>query len=330
MENYLVGDYRNTLDYVERISRGGLENFPPAIISCAITGSFQGKEVNPNLPELVEEQVQQTYDAYQAGAVMVHVHARQPEKPGEMSEDTGQYKEINRRIREKCPDIIINNTDMGGRMLTPEGKIGNLMLASIPARPEIASIDLAHAYDKVLHKKRPAPLTGRDEDELRQHFYVIQPEDAIESIQTFIKYDVKPEFEIFDLSGIKMLRQIIKMSKGEVKSPYWLSVIFGGIGIMPSITAMIEISQLLPKEAMVNIIGVGAAQMPMITTGLILGHNIRVGLEDNVFYSQGRLAKSNAEMVERAVRIAKELGRPLATPAQARKMLGLGGPRQYS
>jgi 3-keto-5-aminohexanoate cleavage enzyme len=330
VENYLVGEYRNTLDYVEKVYRGGMESFSSAIISCAITGSFQGKESNPNLPELVDEQVQQTYDAYNAGAAMIHVHARQPERPGEMSGDTGLYKEINRLIREKCPDIIINNTNMGGRMLTPEGKIGELMLASIPARPEVASIDLAYDYSKVLHKKRPAPLTGRDKDEIRQHFYVIQPEDALETMETFVKYDVKPEYEIFDIIGIKMLRQIIKMKKGDLKSPYWVSLIFGGLGFMPSITSVIEISQLLPKDAMVNIIGVGAAQIPMITAGLLLGHNIRVGLEDNVYYSMGRLAKSNAEMVERAVRIANEIGRHIATPAQAREMMGLGKPRQYN
>ena len=99
MSNYLLGDYRDTLTYLERTCKGGMEAFHPAIITCAITGSFQGKEVNPNLPEMVDEQVQAAVDAYHAGAAMVHIHARQPQRPGEVSADTELYAEINRRVR---------------------------------------------------------------------------------------------------------------------------------------------------------------------------------------------------------------------------------------
>ncbi len=327
MKDYLLGDYRNTLDYVEKVYKGGLENFSPAVITCALTGSFQGKEINPNLPESIDEQVQQAYDAYNAGAAMVHIHARQPQKLGEVSADTVLYQEINRRIREKCPDLIINNTAMGGRMLGPDGRLGAPMRASIPAAPEVASIDLMWDYSKVTYKKRLPPLGGRDEDELRQHAYVIQPEDALESMKVLDRYGVKPEYELFGLFGIKMLRQVISM--GKIEGPHWVSMLFGGNGLMPSLTSMIETAQLLPKDAILNIIGIGAPQIPMITAGLVMGHNVRVGMEDNVFYAKGRLLKDNAEMVERAVRIAGEIGRPVATPAQAREIMGLGAPRQY-
>ncbi len=327
MKDYLLGEYRNTLDYVEMVYRGGLESFHPAIITCALTGSFQGKEINPNLPESVEEQVQQAYDAYNAGAAMVHIHARQPHKLGEVSGDSELYQEINRRIREKCPDLIINNTAMGGRALTPDGKLSGLLLASIPATPEVASIDLMLSYSKTLFKKRLPPLSGRDEDELREFAYLIQPDQALESVKTFDRYGVKPEYELFGLEGIKMLRQVISM--GKIEGPYWVSMLFGGNGMMPSITSMIETADLLPKNAMLNIIGIGAPQIPMITAGLMMGHNVRVGMEDNVYYAKGRLVRDNAEMVERTVRIAREIGRPVATPAQAREMIGLGAPRQY-
>lgn len=327
MSDYLVGDYRDALSYVEKIYRGGLEGFAPAIITCAITGSFQGKEANPNLPESVDEQVQQAYDAYNAGAAMVHIHARQPERLGEVSADTDLYKEINRRIREKCPDLIINNTAMGGRMVTPDGQFGEPMRASIPAAPEVASVDLMWDYSRVVYKKRLPPLTGRDEDELRQHHYIMQPEDAVEMLNVMEQYGVKPEYELFGLYGIKMLRRLLQLKV--VSGPHWVSILFGGNGLMPSVTSMIEAAQLLPKDAMLNIIGIGAPQIPMITAGLLLGHNVRVGMEDNVYYSKGRLARSNAEMVERAIRIAREIGRPVATPAQAREMMGLGSPRAY-
>lgn len=327
MEQYLLGDYREALSYVEKVYRGGMENFAPAIITCAITGSFQGKEINPNLPELIDEQVQQAVDAYNAGAAMVHIHARQPEKPGEVSADTELYKEINRRIREKCPDLIINNTLMGGRMEGPDGRLGQPMRASIGALPEVASVDLMNDYARVLYKKREAPLTGRDTDEIRQHHYVIQPEDAVEVLDELEKNGIKPEYELFGLYGIKMLRNTLKLKK--MQGPHWVSVLFGGNGLMPSITSMIEVTQLLPKDAMLNIIGIGAPQIPMISLGLLMGHNVRVGMEDNVFYRKGQLLESNAQMVERAVRIAKEVGRSVATPAQAREMMGLSEPRIY-
>lgn len=327
MDNHLLGSYRETLNYIETVYRSGLEGFAPVILTCAITGSFQGKEVNPNLPECIDEQVQQAYDAYNAGAAMVHIHARQPDKLGEVSTDPELYREINRRIRERCPDIIINNTAMGGRMAIG-GVLGEPMRASIPAMPEVASVDLMLDYSKVLYKKRLSPLSGRDTDELRQHHYLMQPEDAVETIEVLEQYGVKPEYELFGLEGVKMLRRILQMKN--MPAPHWVSILFGGNGLMPSVTSMIEAAQLLPGDALLNIIGIGAPQIPMITAGLLLGHNIRVGMEDNVYYSRGRLLQSNAEMVERAVRIAREIGRPVASPAQARAMMGLGAPRSYS
>lgn len=328
MSDYLLGDYRDTLTCAEKYYRGGMENFAPVIITCAITGSFQGKEINPNLPESIDEQVQQAYDAYNAGAAMVHIHARQPQKLGEVSADTEVYKEVNRRVREKCPDLIINNTCMGGQMVTPDGQFSGPMRTSIPAAPEVASVDLMLDYAKVLYKKRLPPLSGRDEDELRQHHYIMQPEDAADMLTFMEKYGVKPEYELFGLYGIKMLRRLLQIK--DVPGPHWVSILFGGNGLMPSVTSMIEAAQLLPKNAMLNIIGIGAPEIPMIAAGMIMGHNVRVGMEDNVYYSKGRLLKSNAEMVERAVRIAREIGRPIATPAQAREMMGLGAPRQYN
>lgn len=327
MTDYMVGAYRGVTDYAERIIRGGLENFTPAIITCAITGSFQGKEANPNLPELIDEQVQQACDAYHAGAAMVHIHARQPDRPGEVSADTELYREINRRIREKCPDLIINNTAMGGRMFDENGVLGAPMRASLPARPEVASVDLMLDYSKALYKKRLPPLTGRDEDELRQHGYVMQPEDAAVMLGEMEALGIKPEYELFGLDGIKMLRRLLKLR--EEKTPHWVSILFGGNGLYPTISSMMEAANQLPETCMLNIIGIGAAQIPMITAGLLMGHHVRVGMEDNVFYSKGRLLRSNAEMVERAARIAREIGRAVATPAQAREMMGLGAPRAY-
>ena len=102
MKEFLYEDYSDTYDYCDRLQRGGLSDFPPAIVSCAITGANQGKSANPNLPETIDEQVKSVVEARQAGAVMVHIHARNPEKTSENSFDPEVFKEINRRVREAC------------------------------------------------------------------------------------------------------------------------------------------------------------------------------------------------------------------------------------
>ena len=116
LKEYLVGDVRDSVRYIEKMSRGGLSKLPPLIITCAITGGLHGKEANPNLPEAPEEQVREAYDAYNAGASMVHIHRRNPENPMQMSWKWEEFAEINTMVRAKCPDLIINNTCLGGRM----------------------------------------------------------------------------------------------------------------------------------------------------------------------------------------------------------------------
>src|SRR4030067_95609 len=116
LKDYLLHEYRDTSEYLAKLFRGGLSEFPPLIISCAITGANQGKEANINLPESAEEQAEQTYHAYKAGASIVHVHRRSSKNHAIMTQDPDEYKEVNALIREKCPDIIINNTAACGRV----------------------------------------------------------------------------------------------------------------------------------------------------------------------------------------------------------------------
>ena len=110
----LTEEYSQLWTYTDKLHRSGLSDFAPAIVTCAITGGNQGKDANPNLPETLEEQVQSTYEAYKAGAVMVHIHRRDPKNTRTRSTDPEEYREVNIKIREKCPDIIINNTCLCG------------------------------------------------------------------------------------------------------------------------------------------------------------------------------------------------------------------------
>lgn len=328
LKEYLVGDVRDSVRYIEKMSRGGLSKLPPLIITCAITGGLHGKEANPNLPEAPEEQVREAYDAYNAGASMVHIHRRNPENPMQMSWKWEEFAEINTMVRAKCPDLIINNTCLGGRMLNEEtGTIGDRMLASIPAKPEVASLDIHCFCENMPMKARKAPLFGRDEDAILKFHYSISPDTAKYVAQLMDEQGIKPEFEMFDIADVKYLNRLAK--DGTAKTPYWVSMLFNGNGTIPTPDMMLAATRALPDNSLLNVIGIGAAQFPMLAMAMILGHHVRVGLEDNVFYAPRELAQGNGQMVERVVRLARELGRPIATPEQARKMMGLGAPRAY-
>ena len=328
LKEYLVGDVRDSVRYIEKMSRGGLSKLPPLIITCAITGGLHGKEANPNLPEAPEEQVREAYDAYNAGASMVHIHRRNPENPMQMSWKWEEFAEINTMVRAKCPDLIINNTCLGGRTLNEEtGTIGDRMLASIPAKPEVASLDIHCFCEDMPMKARKAPLFGRDEDAILKFHYSISPDTAKYVAQLMDEQGIKPEFEMFDIADVKYLNRLAK--DGTAKTPYWVSMLFNGNGTIPTPDMMLAATRALPDNSLLNVIGIGAAQFPMLAMAMILGHHVRVGLEDNVFYAPRELAQGNGQMVERVVRLARELGRPIATPEQARKMMGLGAPRAY-
>ena len=328
LKNYLLGDYRDTVNYINMISRKGLAQFPPMIVSVAITGGLHGAEANPNLPETPEQQVQSAYDAYNAGASLVHIHARDPKNWSLMSQSSDDFLKVNSLVREKCPDIIINNTCIGGRNIDiDKEKLGSNLLASLPAKPEVASVDLA-AFSSIMKMgARKPPLTGRDRDVTARFNYFMDLNEAEMVVKTMEKYEVKPELELFDLGNVKYINELIR--RDVIKAPYWIQMLFGGNGFFPAADYMLGAANLFPKDALFSIIGIGGCQTAMVTLAMILGHHVRVGLEDNVFYAPGELAKSNAQLVERVVRIARELGRPIATPAQAREMMGLGSPRPY-
>lgn len=311
-KEWYVGDVRDTVKRAEKMSKYGLYGFPPAVLSVAITGGMHTKKANPNLPESIDEQVQQVYDAYNAGAVLVHVHARCRDNLSQMSFDSRDYMEINARIREKCPDIIINNTFVGARMYYTEKEADQLWQVSAPARPEVASLDICRNLYDFLPNQVYAQTMG----------------DCRSNIEVLDKFGCKPEVECFDLGDIQFLNKMIQ--NGMLKTPYWVQMIFNSSGITPCLETLMLAEKLLPAETMMSVIGIGAVQTPLAAASMLLGHHIRTGLEDNVYYSKGVLAESNAQLVERTVRIARDLGRPLATPAQAREMMGLGEPRAYT
>jgi 3-keto-5-aminohexanoate cleavage enzyme len=309
-----IWNYSDPYEYAKRIERAEM---PPLIITVAITGGGAGKERNPSLPETFEEQVISTYEAYQAGASSVHIHARN-ETGTETSTDPVRYREINRRIREKCPDIIIGNTT-GVSPWDEREKAVNIL----DAGPEMCSLNMGPFHVYMLQKKREFPLKGRPNDVQRDDILLATWKDIERIAKIALERNIKPELEIYNASMFWNVQKLIR--EDLIKKPYWMELIFSSSFEPPTPKSLVHMVDLVPPDSLWSVIGVGPHQLPLATLSIIMGGHVRVGFEDNLFYRKGELAKSNAQLVERVVRIAKELGREIATPAQAREMLGLNG-----
>lgn len=248
---------------------------------------------------------------------------------GATSSTPEAFKKVNALVRAKCPDVIINNTCVGGRRFDEEKNVmlPNL-LYSLEAEPEVGSVDIT-CYSMIRNMKdRKEPLKSPREAFKWNYNYMCTQNDAVRTTKLMQEKGIKPEFEVFGINDLKYVDTMMK--ENSISAPYWFQMLFGGSGIYPCAEVMMTVTKLLPAESLFSVIGVGACQSAMIALAIALGHHVRVGLEDNLFYGPHDLAKSNAQFVERVVRIAKELGRPIATPAQAREMMGLGAPRSYT
>ncbi|OPY84983.1 MAG: 3-keto-5-aminohexanoate cleavage enzyme [Smithella sp. PtaU1.Bin162] len=319
-EKDYIWDYLNPYDYMEKLRKG----MPPVIISVAITGGIHGKEANPNLPESFDEQVLQVYDCYKAGASIVHVHARKKDNPSAVSADPKDYLEINGRIREKCPAIIINNTTGGGLNMTSEQR-----MASLYANPELASLNCGPFVIQMNMKARKPPLTGRSEDTTMDICIPVTYAETELYAKTMKEKGIKAELEVYNHGQFWLVNNLIR--KKLVDPPYFIQFVMGFMtGTYPTPANLLSMIQNLPPRSFFECIGLGQNQVPMTIMGMILGGHVRVGMEDNVFIEKGKLAESNVQFVERMVRLAKEVGREVATPAVARQMLGISGkPSQY-
>ena len=323
--------------------RDHFRRWPPVIISCAITGGLHGKEANPNLPESPEEQAESTYGAYKAGCTLVHIHSRDPKTNyATGTNDPADFYKSNQLVREKCPDIIINDT--GGPMLVCDDE--EVMNKDFAARkPEVASLDVGGIFLRGKRKKR-AGVGGKIEDKMlgKTGGVAVSADEDVE-FEMFMPLGfsrteklarsmrangVKPELEVFSSQSWWFIDNLI--AQDLVDPPYWCQLVFGQEGACspPDPMSAMEMIANMPPKSLFSTIGIGPLQLPITMVGLIMGGHIRVGFEDNVYYRRGELAKSNAQLVERSVRIAHELNREIATPAQAREMLGLSAtPRQY-
>ncbi len=308
--------YSDTFEYMEQTRAG----FPPAMICVAVNGGIQGKETHDQLPERPEEIAEAVYAAYQAGASMVHVHARDPRDLTLGARRIQDWVEVNRRIRERCPDIVINNTTGGDLQMTMEER-----LSCLDASPDVASLNLTPDMSRFTMKARAAPLphprTETEIDVCIPFTYGIVENFAAQ----MKKRSIKPELETYHTGGAWVIRDLI--ARQLIEPPYLIQTVMGAqTASYPTPENVLQLLKELPEQTVWLCSGIGPFQLPLTTLALLMGGHARVGLEDNLYHSRGRKFIDNAESVKRVVRIAEELNRTISTPAETRKLLGLGAP----
>jgi 3-keto-5-aminohexanoate cleavage enzyme len=313
-------DYTDSYEFMERVRTG----MPPLIICVACNGGIQGKEANEVIPETADEIADSVHAAYEAGASMVHIHARDPHNLTQGARDTETWRDVLHKVRQSSPEIIINATTGAGPGMTMAERA-----SSLAAGPEVASLNLAPDMSQFKLKERrpplPFPRPALEIDECIPFTYGQIRDFAAE----MKRYGVKPELELYHPGCAWVVRDLIEHDL--LVKPYWIQTVMGyQTSSFPTVENVLQILKEIPKDSLWLCSAIGQFQLPLTTLATLMGGHVRVGLEDNVYYSRGRKAQSNAELVQRAVRIAHELNRPIATPAEARRMLGLSSkPSQY-
>lgn len=267
------------------------------IITVATTGAFPTKKDNPNIPLTPKEIAEDVYECWQAGAAIAHLHMRDDEGRGTMNIE--KFRETVALIRERC-DIVLNLTTSGDLNATDETR----MVHVAELKPELASYDCGSM------------------NWAHSGLFINHPIFLEKLGQLMIDNHIRPEIEVFDAGMIYNSLYYIK--KNLIQTPAYYQFVLGAAGgIAATVENLIFLRNLLPADAHWSAFGIGKGHMPILMTTLAMGGHIRVGMEDNVYYSKGRLATSNAEFVARAVRLADEVDRTSATPDEARKILAL-------
>lgn len=271
------------------------------IITAAICGAEVLKEHNPAVPYTIEECVREAKSAYDAGASIIHLHVRLDD--GTPTQDKNRFREVMDAIYKVCPDVIIQPSTGGAVGMTDDERLQPTEL-----NPEMATLDCGTLN------------FGGDE-------VFMNTENTIKYFgKRMIERGIKPELEVFDKSMIDMALRLHK--KGFIQKPMHFDFVMGvNGGISGELRDFVFLRGSIPQDATYTVAGVGRFEFPLAVAAIIDGGHVRVGFEDNVFLSKGVLAKSNGELVEKVVRLAKELGRDIASPAEAREILGLK-PRQ--
>jgi len=298
------------------------------IITCAVTGSIHTPTMSPHIPITPDEVAKSAIAAAEAGAAILHLHARDP-KDGRPTPSADVFMEFLPRIKQQT-SAVVNITTGGGHGMSLQDRLQ----APLRAKPEMCSLNMGSMNFGLY------PMLGKYKE--WQHAWEPQYLEASRDFifrNTFkdIEYILKElgegcgtrfEFECYDVGHLYNLAHVV--DKGLAEPPFFIQMIFGilgGIGPdVDNLTHMVSIAdKLFGEDYYLSAFGAGRHQMTFGMASALVGGNVRVGLEDNLYYNRGELAKSNAEQVARVVRMLSELGHDIATPDDARQMLKLKG-----
>ena len=276
-----------------------MKNNLPCIITAAITGSVPKKIDNPTIPITVSEQIESTRKCYEAGASLVHLHVRNVDETP--SSDVQKFEDLLVGIKESCPKIIIQFST-GGRGRSQQERGAMLYL-----KPDMASLATGSVnFPTSIYENPPSLINDLAKD--------------------MIKFSIKPEVEIFDLAMLYNAFELVK--SGLLIEPVHVQFVFGIKNALPAKKDILkfqinELKKYLPQSTW-TAAGLGKSQLIVNEWSLELGGHCRTGLEDNIKYDRTRLANGNDELVERLALLSKKFNRPVATPTEAREILGLG------
>jgi len=302
-----------------------------AIITAAITGSIHTPSMSPYLPVTPKQIADEAVRSYEAGAAVVHIHARNPET-GQPDSNIELFREIITNIKSRC-NVVINITTGGGLGMTVAERV-----KPVPTfKPELASLNFGSINFCLVPELDTMKGKGTTLKYPWEEKYLTMTEDLIfpntfkslrEFCQIFAESETKPEVEIYDVGMIYNLAYMIRKG-APLKKPVYLQFVLGVLGsIQPSVGNLVFLYN-TAREAIGDFVWsvcvAGRTELPLCTTALTMGGNVRVGMEDNLWLGKGVMAKSNAELVERIIFIARALSIEIATPDEARQLLGLKG-----
>lgn len=283
------------------------------IICVAPTSNFHGKEANPALPEQPEEVAEEGYKCWNEGAAIVHIHAR--DKSGVPTNDPEVFREIDQKIRAKGCDIVIQHSTAPALRVQDLKAGGQIDIwagaKSIEPRPEMASLNVG--LGAVMYRGLEMPI--------------LWTRSFIEAnAKRMLEMGIKPEIEIYNTGMMEDVYNLI--DRGLLTKPYWLSFVMGmnrvnqgAVRYSPKLLA--NYVDLLPEEAMFTTLGIMETEIQACTLSILLGGHVRVGFEDNINYRKGEKARDNAQLVARIAMFGRELGREVASPREARGLLGI-------
>ena len=285
------------------------------LITCAVTGNLTKPEQTPHLPVTPEQIATECLAAAEAGAAAVHIHVRDP-KTGRPSMEVDLYRDVVDRIRQRNQGLIINLTTGPGGRYVPNVDDPKLYAPGTTLVPPL---------ERVKHVVELKPdVCSLDLNTMNSGPDVVinTPANVRKMAKAMNDAGVLPELEVFDSGDIHLARDLL--AEGTLKGPGLFTIVMGvkyGFASLPE--TVFYAKSILPAGAMWSAFGIGRFEYPMLAQTLLLGGNVRVGLEDNIYLSKGVLAKSNADLVAKARRIVEDLGGAVASVAETRAMLGL-------